>query len=367
MRTSKILFKTVYLLEISRAPLIWFFAYLVLCLFGSLSPKRTSYFIAALICLFLPQSAFAQGASLSIYPPVIEVQTLPPSSPLVPITIQNNNENDVALKIALIPFKQKGLNGDTELNPEAIDQGFYKYFKDRIQFLVDGKKTDAITLAPLETKEVDLNINLQKGDPPGDYYYSIVFLTDSNSLNDTSSSLLPAGIATNLLLSIGPKGKTAGGISEFTTSFFKKSGPVGFKLKVHNASAHLVLPTGKLIIKNMLNQTVGEVNILPQYLLAGADRYLVDSLQAPSAALKSEINNQKSIISNQYSINPVVVWPETFLLGWYSVTAQIQLEENGSMISANTYFFAFPLYFFFAIVIIIFVIASIYLRVKKKL
>ena len=310
--------------------------------------------------LIISQPVFAQGASLSIYPPVIEIQTTPPSSPLVPITIQNNNESDVTLKIALIPFKQKGLNGDIELNPEASDQGFYKYFKDKIQFLVDGKKTDTITLAPLEAKEVDLNINLQKGDPPGDYYYSIVFLTENNSLNDTSSSLLPAGIATNLLLSIGPKDKSIGGISEFTTSFFKKSGPVEFKLKVHNASSHLVLPTGKLTIKNILDQTVGVVNILPQFVLAGSDRYLVDSLQAsPSAALKSF--RQDPDIGNQ------VVWPETFLLGWYSATAQIQLEENGNIISANTYFFAFPLYFFFAIVIIIFIITSIYLKVKKKL
>lgn len=323
------------------------FGSLVLCLLGF---------------LFIDQSSFAQGASLTIYPPVIEVQALPPSSPLVPITIQNNNENDITLKIALIPFKQKGLNGDIELNPEAIDQGFYKYFKDKIQFLVDGKKTETITLAPLETKEVDLNINLQKGDPPGDYYYSIVFLTDNNSLSDTSSSLLPVGIATNLLISIGPKDKAAGGISEFTTSFFKKSGPVEFKLKVHNASSHLVLPTGKLTIKNMLSQTVGEVNILPQFVLAGSDRYLVDSLQAsPSAALKSEIRNQKSEISNQ------VVWPETFLLGWYSATAKIQLEENGTILTANTYFFAFPLYFFFALTALIFIVISIYLRVRKKI
>lgn len=319
--------------------------------------------------LFIPVAstiAATGGASLSIYPPVIEVQTVPPSSPLAPITIQNNNENELNLKIELIPFKQKSLNGDIELNPEAINQGFYKYFKDKIQFLVDGKKTDSITLAPLEAKEVDLNINLQKGDPPGDYYYSIVFLTADNALNDTSSSLIPAGIATNLLLSIGPKDRTIGGISEFKTSFFKKGGPVEFKLKVHNASAHLVLPTGNLTIKNMLNQTVGVVNILPQFVLANSDRYLVDSQQAsPSASLISL--RPRSEQAGQEDISNQVVWPETFLLGWYSATAQIQLEESGNTLTANTYFFAFPLYFFFAIVIIIFIIASIYLRVKRKL
>src|SRR5690606_853026 len=125
-------------------------------------------------------------------------------------------------------------------------QGFYPYYKDRIQFLEQGKKTDTIILSALESKEIQLNINVSKGDPPGDYYYSIIFMTEGVEPEETSVSQIPAGIATNLLLSVGPKGTTNAGISEFATDFFKSKGPVRFALKLHNGSTHMIAPTGKI-------------------------------------------------------------------------------------------------------------------------
>jgi hypothetical protein len=300
--------------------------------------------------------AHAQGGSISVYPPIIEVQTTPPSSPVTPITIQNNNDQDITLKIELIPFRTNNVTGQTVLIPEEGNKGFYPYYADRIQFLVDNKKTDSITLAPLESKRVDLNIHLIEGDPPGDYYYSIVFLSDSVALQDTSEAHIPLGIASNLLLSIGPKDESAGGISQFSTSSFKTAGPVEFMLKLHNASKHVINPTGNIEITNLFGQKVGSVNILPQYVLAGADRFLLDSLQSsPSAVLSYQ--ELRSI--------PKIIWPEKFLFGWYHATARIQLEENGKAITASTYFFAFPLYLFFPLVMVIFIIISIYLKVKR--
>lgn len=308
--------------------------------------------------LAVPPLAHAAGGSLSIYPPVIEVQTTPPSSPVAPIIIQNNNDEEVSLKIELIPFKTNGVSGEVILRPQEAQKGFYPYYADRIQFLIDNKKTDTIMLEPLESKEVDLNIHLEKGDPPGDYYYSIIFLADANAPAGTSKARIPAGIASNLLLSVGPHEEATGGISEFKTSSFKSAGPVEFKLKLHNASKHVLSPTGTIKIKNIFGQKVGEVNILPQYILAGSDRYLLDSLQGSPAA---------SLSYAELSSTPKIIWPEKLLFGWYKATADISLEDNGRIITASTYFFAFPLYLFFPLVAFIFIIASIYLRVRKKI
>jgi hypothetical protein len=324
-----------------------------LCLFAY--PLRSKWassaylLIGLLVYLFSVAPSFAQGQSLSIYPPVIEVQTTPPSSPSVPIVIHNNNSDDVVLKIELIPFKTNGISGEVVLMPEEINKGFYPYYRDKIQFLLEAKKTDTISLEALESKEIDLNINLTEGDPPGDYYYSIVFISEANGPSETSVSQIPAGIATNLLLSIGPKDEASGGTSQFKTSSLKSSGPVDFILKLHNASKHLINPTGSIEITNLFGQNVGNVKILPQYILARSDRFLVDDAQV------------------ELDTNPKVIWPEKFIFGWYKATANIQLEENGSKIKAVTYFFAFPLYFFFPLVIIIFVSLSVYLRVKKKI
>src|SRR5690348_742404 len=94
-----------------------------------------SIFILVLL-LFKPLSIFAQGQSLSIYPPVIEVQTTPPSSPSVPIVIQNNNTEDVTLTIELIPIKTNNQTGEIVLHPELADKGFYPFYKNKVQFLV---------------------------------------------------------------------------------------------------------------------------------------------------------------------------------------------------------------------------------------
>lgn len=313
-------------------------------------------FFLSFLIIFTRQS-FAQGQSISIYPPVIEVQTTPPSSPTVPIVIQNNNSEDVVLKIELIPFKTNDISGEVILTPDEINKGFYPYYRDKIQFLEDSKKTTTVSLQALEAKEIELNINLTKGDPPGDYYYSIVFISDTKQSSESSISNIPTGIASNLLLSIGPKDEASGGISQFTTSSFKSKGPVEFTLKLHNASKHLINPTGSIELRNTFGSQVGTVKLLPQYVLSRSDRFLVDTNQSTSSAENTTLLDS----------NPRVIWPEKFLFGWYKATATIQLEENGPVFRANAYFFAFPLYFFFPIVIVLFVLISIYLRVMKKI
>ncbi len=313
--------------------------------------------ISLFICFLVSQTnAYAVGQSLSIYPPVIEVQTQPPASPVVPIIIQNNNEEDIELKVELIPIKQLGEAGDISIVPEMSDKGFYKYYKDKVQILSDGKKTSTIRLQALESKELELNINLVKGDPPGDFYYAVTFMSIASGPSKTSVVKIPNGIGTNLLLSIGPKDKATGGISQFKTPSFISKGPVEFEIKIHNASKHMIQPSGTIEVSNILGAKQGVVEILPQYILAGSDRYLIDASQLTNEARKNSDN----------ILNPKVIWPEKFLFGLYKAKAKIQLEEKGSEIEAVAYFFAFPVYLFIPPVLGIFVCIGVYLRVRRK-
>ncbi len=322
--------------------------------------KTTLSLITGLLIAFscFTRSVSAQEQSLSVYPPIIEVQTTAPSSPAVPIIIQNNSQEEVSLKIDLIPIKQSGATGRVTFVPELSDSGFYKYYKERTQILLDGKKISSITLDSLESKEIVLNINLNRGDPPGDFYYAITFVSSANGPSDTSTSRLPNGLGVNLLLSIGPKGPAGGGISKFKTNSFLTKGPVDFELKVHNSSKHLINPTGNVEIYNFLGSKVGKIELLPQYILSGGDRFLVDTNQA---------TDQARLAFNDSDNTPKATWDEKFLLGWYKAKAIISLEENGRKIESVTYFFAFPLYFFIPVAVLIFITLGIYLRVKKKI
>lgn len=318
----------------------------------------TTIAIITLFYLAFTKTSYAQAA-LSVYPPVMEIQTTPPSSPNAPITITNDSKLTASIAIQLIPFSpSKSNDGSITLQPELMNKGFYRYYAERVQFILNDQKINSLTVEPGEKKDIIVNINLEPGDPPGDFYYAIVFLQGGEHIDDASYTQIPIGVTTNLLLSVGPKSKINGGIPEFDTKSFYSKGPVVFNLKLHNASNHLLESTGTISIKNILGKKVGEVKLLPQYVLANSDRYLTD-----------EFNSANIIVAenNIQSQQPVVIWDEKFLLGFYTAEAQVVLEENSIPISTKTYFVAFPLYFFAGIVVVLFITISIYLRVRKKI
>lgn len=314
--------------------------------------------ILAFFVCYSAKDVDAQNQSISIYPPIITIDVQPPSSPEIPIIIQNNGASEVMLDIELVPFKQLGKNGDVVLDHSLISTGFYASYRDKIQFLDGGRKTIQITLDALETREIILNINLDEGDPSGDYYFSVVFSSRGGHQEDTSLSSIPAGIATNLLLSVGPKDDTLGGIAEFSTPFFRTEGPVEFSLLVHNASKHFIRPSGVVEVEDIFGRKMAEIDILPQYILSGSDRYLLDN---KSASQEGKLSYSNGIFT------PKIAWKEQFLLGIYKATAKVQLDQNSSIIDSSTYFVAFPFYFLIGLTVLLFITISIYLRVRKKI
>lgn len=309
---------------------------------------------------YFPKSALAEGLSLGIYPPLIEIQTIPPSSPETPITIENFDGLPVDLSIELKPIRLSSLNnGIVELINEKNEDSLNKAIQSKIQVLDEGKKINAITLNPYQVKNLTLNVNTTQGDAPGDFYFAILFISKGIEINQSSSSQLPGGISTNLLLSIGPKRASIGIIETFKTNSFFESGPVPFTIVLKNNSKHLVVPSGNIIIKNMLGKEVGKIDILPQYVLADSKRYLID---------KSQISSESSSKTKDNTLStPKTVWKERFLLGFYNATLNLKLDKESQNIAKTITFFAFPTYLYFVIIIVIFVSLSIYLKVRKKL
>jgi hypothetical protein len=149
-----------------------------------------------------------------------------------------------------------------------------------------------------------------------------------------------------------------GGIVEFKTSFFNTQGPIEFSLLVHNGSKHLIQPEGNVEIEDLFGRKMASINILPQYILSGFDRFLMDDVIATGEARLSYNNN---------IFTPKIVWKEHLLLGFYKASAKVQLDQDSSIIESSTYFIVFPVYFLIGIVILLFISISIYLRVRKKI
>lgn len=280
--------------------------------------------------------AHAQSVDLGIYPPVFQIQSNPPSDIKIPFFIQNFTDSDVPLTISLRPFT---VDSSENGNITFIDTASYAdpYLPERIQVLDGDNSIGDITLSPQQKKDLILEIQIPNNEPKGDYYLSLVFASNADTINNRTSSQATIGIASNILLSVGPFSKPQGKIEEFSTPFFVSKGPIPFTLRVKNSSDHFVTSKGNIVINNMFGQTIGKINLL-----------------------------SVNILSNTIRRIPEAIWPEKFLIGPYTATLTLALSDNGPLFTKEIVFFAFPLEYLVAILLIICLIIFIILRVNKN-
>lgn len=318
-------------------------------------------FLAFIVFFFIitANHSYAQEFHLSIEPTVIQIDATPPAKFQTPFRIKNLSSSSIKLESLIVPIESRE---DGKINLLLDKQNdLSALVKKRLAILSEGKKVSRIELLPGETKVLTLFMDVIEGDPVGDYYFSLIFKSEGTALDETSNSAIPAGIAMNILVSIGPKIDASGDIEEFSTKKIVGSGPILFNLKIANTGKHLIQPKGSITIKNVFGKQVGKIELLPQYVLSKSSRYLVDSTQASPSAENAKII-ERNIIKN-----PVSIWPESFLLGVYTAEVKIELEENGAIIKKRLNFFALPIKLIIIISGIIFIVLGVALRINAKL
>ncbi len=262
--------------------------------------------------------AKAGSLSLSVDPSIIEIKALPPSNTISNLTIQNKSENQVQLQISLKPFKAWLENGELEyVNDNPV------FFKN-VQILDGGVPIEGITLGPRQEKKLTLNINISKDISVSEYYFSVIFISKDSLVPSSTASLNQLGIATNVLLSVGPKETPDAVLEEFSSNPFYTSGPVNFTIRIKNKGKHFIKPKGTILIKNMFGQSIGKLDLLAINILSQSIRAI-----------------------------PNALWKENFLLGFYTATLNISLSNDGPTFTKSIHFFAFPFQGLIMIVIIL--------------
>ena len=293
--------------------------------------------------------------SVGIYPPILEVKANPPAEIESKINLENlstiSRVFDISVRSIKSSFEGDGTivyeDEDSINEPELL-------IRDKITIYDDDIPLQEVSLDALEAKELKLKISLDKDTEIGDYYFSILFTASTKGSNTTGSEI-PGGISTNLILSIGQTGEaTSGEIKEFKVPSIISSGPVPITLSINNKSDHFILPSGRVNIKDMFGRDAGQLNILPQYILANSFRYMTDT-------------NHILDTQEMSAPHPTIIWPEKFLFGLYTVYAQVKLSETGPVFETQSSFIALPFYLLFAVSFVVFVLISIYLKTKKKI
>jgi len=305
------------------------------------------FFLASCFVILASSSASAQEISVSIDPPILQIDAKPPANINAKISVQNLSDQSSIYSIFLIPFKSsEQRNGQIEF--DRSESSKYDDFLNRIRLTDQGKTVTNITLSPGERKDLNLHIAILKGEPPNDYYFSVLFISDeAEGGSKNSSAGTQGGIGVNVLLSIGPKTKTKGFVKEFSVPKFVTRGPVEFVVNIENTSSHYVAIEGNVLIMNSFGQKIGNVALLPVNILANSERF----------------------IGGDANINPGeprVYWDEKFLLGLYTADLTVSLSEEGPIINKSVMFFALPLELILGFAVVIIIIAGIAKRIRSK-
>ncbi|MBU4017171.1 hypothetical protein KKF69_06905 [Patescibacteria group bacterium] len=328
------------------------------------------------LCTLHFNKVYADGISISASPSLIKINAITPSDTKSPITIENRGNNAINIQILFKPFhSSKKENGEiVYLNNNEIPDIYKKIFN-QIHVTDNGIITTNFELGPRQKKNLELQLIIPKNEPDSDYYFSVIFLARRNELTPRSSpeanegepstqtdeansfpddenaqdqnfSVINAGIAINVLLSIGNKNNPQGTIEEFSAPSFLKSGPVEFTVRIKNIGSRSFAPKAIIFIKNIFGQIVGRVDIESDNILADSIRSLTD-IQTASSPSKQKI-----------------FWRENFLLGPYTATLNIAISDKGPVYNQSLIFLAIPIPLIIGIILSILMLLIIFLRVR---
>jgi len=93
------------------------------CQMSNLHLKSKIYLLFALCYLLFAIPAKAQGLSLGIWPPLLEVTIQPGKSITQVYKLRNTGETDLALTSKIVPFKPEGETGDINFATPGVDLG----------------------------------------------------------------------------------------------------------------------------------------------------------------------------------------------------------------------------------------------------
>ena len=319
------------------------------------------------LLLYTSYSAYAQELSVGVYPPVTKIDALPPVSLHIPLKVQNFGSEQTDVELSLKAFKASSSEDGqvTYLKDPLFPSGNILLFK-KITLSESDKTVSKISLLPKEEKEISVDIPVGKNEVPGDYYFSVIFtssLTTSPATDQQSqSTTTQAGIASHILLSIGPKGPASGKIVQFSSPFFQSEGPVPFTLRLNNTSKNAIAPSGNIKITNMFGQVVGQVELLPVDILSGTTRIIPDRAQITSEGVTNEDTYNKFL-----STGPKAIWPEKFLLGFYTANVTLKLTDDGPLLRGSTFFVAIPIQAIIGLTLAMVLTITILRRVRHRL
>lgn len=285
---------------------------------------------------FYPVSVYAQippkgSTSLQISPPTFELGAGAGRSLSNTVRVLNPTDKPISVAAVVKDFIATGEDGSVNLVEE--DKTTYS-----LASWVSVEPASAVIPAKAAIP-FTFTINIPKGAEPGGHFGSIVFSTeDKNEEIKGSGAKLTTEVGALVLLNIAGKAKESAKLVSFEpVKKFFEFGPVGLEYRIQNKGNVHVKPSGRIVIKNMLNQVVFEDNIDPKNVL-------------PNAIRKS-----------------VYLWNHKWLLGKYRAQISLKYGQDSKILNQETQFWGFPYKLFLAGSLVAFLLVFGLARGRRRL
>lgn len=313
-----------------------------------------------LFCYFiffiLPKLTFAQQVTLSLSPQSVEVLVKPNKTFTLNYHLENKGD-PVILTTKVLPFAPLNNLGNIKLKEEL---------EGPLQFVLKGSDISLnkpFLIKSRESKDISLQIQVPESVLLKDYYYTLLF--ESQSASDKGNSFVvqnQARLGSNILIMVSETKniETQGKIIYFdiipsyTINFvgkkikiFDSSDRLPVVMLVENKGNNLLKPKGSFTLK----KGPGEKNkyeVVSDNILAHSERLIKATPSWQTNCLKKQYQKTQ-ICQKVYSLVM-----SGFFFGRYDLHADINFGDNSQHSSALTTFVVLPIKFFFSLLLITF-------------
>lgn len=301
--------------------------------YNKLSHSRNALaLVVALFLLVRVSPASAQQIKLSVIPPQVQIIMKPGISLIKAFNFENQKDPGI-FYFQIVSFRSSGDQGNIELGREA--EGPMRFSLENS----DVRLGEKFFLKSRSLKQAVLKIRAIENAPLGDYYYTLLMISEPPSAQ-ASTGRGSAMIGANILISITRDGftPTSVKIAQFTIvprykfSLFGKqflvvepTDEVPVILKLANTGSYLIAPDVKLNLRGG-NGVTRSRKLLPQNILRNSERVLMT----------------KELEKCSYCRTATSAVFEGYHFGKYFLSADISFTGLNQKIFAQTEFWALP-------------------------
>lgn len=286
--------------------------------------------------------SYAESTSLGIYPPLTRIRAKYKAHVVSPITILNNSNEVLNLKVSFKAFTSTPDNS-IQYYSEKDTPVYVSNFLNTVKLYDGENEAKIITAFPRQYKNISIQFDTPSDEK--DFYFTTLFTPEKiNNNADDTVLLINTSIGSNFLITVNKK-DYSGLINQFKINSVIINDKTPIALSVKNTSENYVTASGFINIYDFLGKRVSQIKIYPTTILSNSSQNMYQLTNG---------NKEK------------LHWDQKFTLGFYSAEAEIKFD-NSFTLKSKTETFGAPLIIIITVSLSFFILLSILYKVIRKL